>query len=100
MHSHIVFFWLNEPDNPEHLRRFEDGLSHLIKDPRVKDASIGKPAKTSRDVVQNTYDFGLVARFENLADHDAYQTGQHHDEFLAQCKDLWSQVQVYDLEQA
>ncbi len=97
MHTHIVFFWLKDPDNADHRRRFADGLAHLVKDPRVTQSTIGGPAETARDVVENGYDFGLVATFDNLDAHNAYQTGPHHDDFLAQCKDLWARVQVYDL---
>ena len=98
MHSHVVFFWLKEPANLDHQRLFSDGLAHLAKDPRVKEAKVGRPASTSREVVENGYDFGLIFSFETLADHNAYQAGQHHSEFLDRCQNLWSRVQVYDLE--
>ena len=97
MHTHIVFFWLSEPDNQDHRETFQVGLHHLMQDPMVKKFSIGEPAQTSRDVVESSYDFGLIAEFDDLAAHDAYQTSAHHMKFLEVCKPLWSAVQVFDL---
>lgn len=97
MHTHIVLFWLKEPANQDHLCRFENGLNHLMQDERVQEFTIGTPADTSRDVVQNDYTFGVVAKFADLAAHNAYQTGTHHDDFLEQCAPLWARVQVVDL---
>lgn len=97
MHTHIVFFWLKEPNTPSQRDQFKAGLAHLVQDPNVLQATIGEPAATARDVVENGYDFGLVAQFDDLAAHDAYQIGPNHAAFLDMCQDLWSNVQVYDL---
>jgi len=97
MHTHVVFFWLKEPDNQAHRDTFAAGLAHLVKDPNVKGHKIGQPAATQRDVVENGYSFALIAEFDTLAAHDAYQVGTHHDDFLAQCAALWSDVKVFDV---
>lgn len=68
-----------------------------MQDPNVQHSVIGEPAKTSREVVERSYDFGAVVTFKNLADHNTYQVGKHHDEFLEMCEDLWSRVVVYDI---
>ncbi len=97
MHTHIVFFWLNETASAQDRQAFRNGLAHLLQDPKVQSSTIGEPAKTDREVIDNSYDFGIVATFQSLEDHDAYQTGQHHEEFLAACQALWRKVQVYDV---
>lgn len=97
MHTHTVFFWLWKTTTPSQRLAFRKGLEDLLKDPNVRQSTIGEPAKTDRDVVDNSFDFGVVATFDSLEDHNAYQIGHHHDVFLRQCKELWSRVQVYDL---
>lgn len=98
MHTHTVFFWLWKTTSQAQRAEFRKGLQHLLKDPNVRHATIGEPAKTDRDVVDNSYDFGVVAVFDSLEAHNAYQVGRHHEEFLQMCQDLWSRVQVYDLQ--
>ena len=97
MHTHIVFFWLTEPDNQAHRDTFMTGLQRLMQDPMVQKFTIGEPGQTSRDVVESSYDFGLLAEFDDLAAHDTYQKSAHHTHFLQDCKNLWSKVQVYDV---
>jgi len=90
MHTHIVFFWLAEPDNQDHREALKAGVRQLMQDPMVRRSTIGKPAQTSRDVVESGYDVGLIAEFDSLE--------AHHQKFLEDCKTLWSTVQVYDVE--
>ena len=97
MHIHTVFFWLkpNVSDADRHL--FEKGLDKLTLDPEVMQRHIGKPASTHRDVIDNSYDFGISLCFESLDSHNRYQKGEAHQDFLENCMDLWTQVKVYDI---
>ena len=97
MHIHSVFFWLWKTTKPEQLRQFEKDLDMLTRDPNVLERRIGKPAATSRPVIDSSYDYGVVLMFADLASHDAYQAGQAHQAFLKTCASLWSKVQVYDI---
>jgi hypothetical protein len=99
MHIHTVFFWLVENIDDNQRKHFEDGLDQLTRDPNVLDRRIGKPAATDRPVIDSSYDYGVILRFENLASHDKYQTGPDHQAFLDNCAHLWSRVQVYDIEE-
>lgn len=99
MHAHTVFFWLWKTISNEDRRRFEQGLDRLTRDANVRDRHIGKPASTNRAVIDSSYDYGVVLRFDNLAAHDAYQTGHAHQVFLETCADLWSRVQVFDIDE-
>ncbi|MBT4644694.1 MAG: Dabb family protein [Deltaproteobacteria bacterium] len=98
MHIHNVFFWLKEGLDPESSKLFEEGLASLTKIPEVASGSFGKPAETERPVIDNTYDYGLILIFESIADHDQYQDGVIHLEFLAKHAAKWGKVQVYDIE--
>lgn len=98
LHIHTVFFWLWRTISDDDRARFEQELAALTRDPNVLDRRIGKPAVTHRPVIDSTYDYGIVLRFENLDAHDNYQSGQAHQHFLETCASMWSRVQVYDID--
>jgi hypothetical protein len=98
MHIHTVFFWLKDNVSPTQRQQFENGLDLLISDTNILDRKIGTPAATSRDVIDATYDYGIVLMFDSLAAHDRYQASQTHIEFLQNCATMWKRVQVYDIQ--
>jgi len=98
MHIHNVYFWLESDLDQEALNLFEQGLNSLCLDPEIKSGFFGKPAKTDRDVVENSYTYGLVLIFDDLNAHDRYQSGRVHDEFIAEHSSKWIRVVVHDIE--
>jgi hypothetical protein len=95
MHIHNVYFWLKNGQDNE---AFEQGLDSLTHDPGVKSGYFGKPANTNRDVVENSYSYGLVLVFDNLAAHDQYQAGAIHLKFVDKHLSKWERVIVHDIE--
>ena len=94
---HMVYFWLKEPDNQQHRQKFEESIKRFIDgSDYVLMAHIGTPAMTPRAVVDNTYTYDLVVSFQSKEVHDAYQQEQVHLNFIAECKDLWDRVLIYD----
>jgi hypothetical protein len=57
---------------------------------------MGRPAMTPRDVVDNSYDVGLCVIVEDVAGHDVYQDHPLHKQFIAQNKELWERVRIFD----
>lgn len=99
MHIHNVYFWLKEGLTNDEKLSFEGGLSSLCRDSNVTSGQYGPPADTHRDVVDNSYSFGLVLFFNNLAAHDKYQNESlTHDKFIEEHESKWERVVVYDLE--
>ena len=96
MLTHCVFFWLKEGTTVGDKSLFERELASLVGIPGVLDGSFGVPASTDRPVVNRSYSYGLMVKFNDLAGHDAYQVDPIHKEFLKNCSHLWTQVQVYD----
>lgn len=92
-HVHNVYFWLSDGGGDT---SFEQGLADLTNDPNVRAGYFGRPASTSREVVQNDYTYGLTLAFADRAGHDAYQAGQAHLRFLADHANKWDDVVVYD----
>jgi hypothetical protein len=93
---HHVFFWLNEPENAEAARKLTEGLLTLGKIGEVVEIHIGVPAKTQRDVVDNTYSHSLLTIFRDKEDHDLYQVNPIHLKFIEDYGKLWKKVVVYD----
>lgn len=94
---HTVFFWTNEEVSAEDKAAFaKNGLKGLSKISSVYKFYMGPPAKTSEEVIDNSYDFALVCHFKNEADQDAYQVDPIHLKFIEDYKHLWKKVVVYD----
>lgn len=94
---HTVFFWMNENVTDEQKADFaKNGLGELVKVSSIYKSYFGPPAKTPREVVDNSYDFALICHFKNKEDQDAYQVDPIHLKFIEDFKDLWKEVIVYD----
>jgi hypothetical protein len=96
MLTHCVFFWLKEGTSQEEKTTFERGLASLISISGVFHGTFGVPATTDRPVIDRSYSYGLMVKFEDLATQDAYQVDPIHKKFLENCSALWTRVQVYD----
>jgi hypothetical protein len=98
---HVVYFWLNEPENSSQKKQFLNNLKEFIgkmENDYIIDAYIGVPAETNRDVVDNTYQYCLNLGFANKAQHDVYQDHDFHRQFIDKSVHLWKRVLVYDSE--
>lgn len=93
---HHVFFWLKNPDSKDDLEQLIEGLNRLSKATTIKEFHIGKPAGTSRDVIDTTWSVSWLLLFDNKEDQDIYQTDPVHLKFINDCSHLWSKVIVYD----
>lgn len=94
---HNVFFWLKEPDNPKNCLLFETSLQSFLDNSVYKKTSvITKPAQTNREVVDNSYTYGLLVSFETKKEHDLYQEEEAHQQFLKEASHLWNKVQIFD----
>jgi len=98
MHNHNVYFWLKEGLPNSDLIEFEKGLETLTKTSLVISGYYGKPANTSREVVDHTYSYGLTLVFNNTNDHNLYQADPVHLAFVDKNMSKWARVLVYDIE--
>ena len=97
MFVHAVYIWLKE-GTPDAARQqlLADCKTYLSKIPTARHVWAGRPAMTPRDVVDNTYDVGLLVALDDAAGHDVYQEHPLHKEFMARNRPSWKRVQVYD----
>jgi hypothetical protein len=93
---HTVFFWLNENTSTEERIAFESGLVKLGTTPSILKYYYGKPAGTSRDVIDSSYDYAWIVYFPDAASQDEYQNDPIHPDFIENHKHLWKTVKVYD----
>lgn len=94
---HMVFFWMNDPDDEKTIKKFMKGTEAFFKKvDEIKTYHIGTPAGTPRDVVDGSYQVSLVVTFESKEDQDVYQAHQAHLDYIEEYKHLWERVQVYD----
>ncbi len=93
---HHVFFWLKNADAAEDRNKLIEGLTKLSAVKTIKKFHIGKPANTSRDVIDSSYTLSWLLEFANEADQASYQADPVHLKFIEDCSHLWKKVQVYD----
>jgi hypothetical protein len=91
---HMVFFWL-KPETD--VKEFISGTESFFKQvPEIVKYHIGTPAGTERSVVDNSYSVSLVVTFKSKADQDVYQNHPVHMKYVADNKDKWLDVKIYD----
>lgn len=96
---HSVYFWLKEDVSEEENAAFRAGLESLRGIPAAKGLYIGNPAPTpKRPVIEDSYSFGLVVLFDDMAGHDLYQVHPLHKAFLEKFSARWTRVAIYDFE--
>lgn len=97
--AHTVLFWLKEPTNTTVRTKFESELKKLVADSQhITYHHIGSPASTDRPVIDRSYTYCLFVTFSGMEAHDKYQVEPAHKHFLAECKELWEKVVIYDSE--
>jgi Tfp pilus assembly protein PilO len=93
---HHVYFWLKNTGNAEDLSKLLAGLKKLSTVKTIKQFHVGKPASTSREVIDGSYAVSWLTLFDSKTDQDSYQTDPIHLKFIEECSSLWSKVIVYD----
>jgi hypothetical protein len=94
---HTVFFWLKKDLTAEQVAEFRAGVDTLKNIGSAEAVYVGTPAKTAeRPVIDNSYDICLTVLLQDIPAHDAYQAHPIHQEFIANFKDSWDAVKVYD----
>jgi hypothetical protein len=94
---HNVYFTLKD-GSPESTRKLTEACHKYLTshDGGVFFAAGGLVEDLQRPVNQRDFHVGLCVIFKNKAAHDAYQTHPRHLQFIAENKDTWAQVRVYD----
>jgi hypothetical protein len=93
---HHVYFWLKNEGSAEDRAKLLEGLNQLAAVKTIRSFHIGKPAATSREVIDGSYSISWLTVFKNKADQDRYQVDPIHLDFVKNYAHLWNKVIVYD----
>ena len=94
---HTVLFWLKKELAADQVAQFREGLAKLQGIHNAEAVYIGTPAETpERPVIDSSYDYCLTVILKDIPSHDAYQAAPLHQEFIANFKDSWDTVKIYD----
>lgn len=94
--AHMVYFKLNESSKEACDVLIKACQQYLSGHPGTDFFGVGTIADTNRDVVDKGYDVALQLVFKDRASHDAYQVAPLHDQFIAEQKENWAKVRVFD----
>lgn len=95
---HSVYFWLREGSTSEDAEKTIAACrAYLPAIPGIVKMTVGVPAPTQGGPVDASYGVALLIEFTDKAAHDAYDAHPSHQRLIAECRDLWSRVQVYDV---
>jgi hypothetical protein len=98
--DHVVLLWMNEPGNDAVKEKMIATSRAFAREiPGIVSVSVGDAVPSDRDVVDDSFDLGIVIRFKDRAALDAYQKHPAHTkaakEVLAPNA---SRLKVYDIE--
>ncbi len=95
--THVVYFWLANPDSEEDRVAFESSLKKFLENSAyAKTKFIGTPPDASRDIVDGSFTYSLIVTFESAEAQQNYQDEAAHKLFIEESKHLWTKVIVYD----
>jgi hypothetical protein len=95
--THVVYFWLKDPQNTADRKAFETGLRTLFKASKYTRTNfLGTPPKATRDVVDDSFTYGMILTFDSAEAQQAYQSEAVHLVFIEQTKHLVKKFVVYD----
>ena len=97
MLSHDVYFTLKE-NSPKARQELVDACKkYLTKHPGEVFFAAGTLADDlNRPVNDRDFDVGLHIVFKDKASHDKYADAERHKQFIAENKDNWKKVRVFD----
>ena len=94
---HVVYFWLNEPEDNSDREAFETALYTLLENSKyTKTNYVGTPPQATRDVVDDSFTYCLIVTFESAEAQESYQVEPAHLKFIEDGGHLWRKVVVYD----
>ena len=97
MLAHNVFFTLHDNSETARQKLVAACKKYLSGHPGTAFFAVGVLCQELRRPVNDLgYDVALHLVFKTKADQDAYQLAPRHDEFIAENKENWKTVRVFD----
>lgn len=97
MLAHNVYFTLKDDSPSAKNKLLAACRKYLTNHPGTVFFACGVLAESlKRDVNDRIFHVGLHIIFKDQAAHDAYQVAIRHEEFIAENRENWKQVRVFD----
>jgi Stress responsive A/B Barrel Domain len=97
MLAHNVYFTLKDRSEASVKALVAACKKYLVAHPGVVFFACGtREEGLSRPVNDQEFDVSLHIAFETKAAHDTYQDAPLHHTFVAECRDNWAKVRVFD----
>jgi hypothetical protein len=95
--SHDVYFSLKD-NSPAAKQKLVDACKKYLSghEGEVFFATGMRAEEFKRDVNDQGFDVALQIVFKDMKSHDKYQDAKRHLEFIAENKDNWTKVRVFD----
>ncbi|MEI6637970.1 MAG: Dabb family protein [Planctomycetota bacterium] len=100
MLAHSVYFTLKDRTPSAALKLVAGCRQHLTGHSGTKAFAVGTCADYDRQVNDRDYDVALMIVFDSHASHDAYQSAERHNCFIAEHADSWAKVRIFDADLA
>ena len=95
--AHIVYFALKNNSAQAKQKLVDACKKYLSKHPGEVFFAAGTRAEDlTREVNDRDFDVSLHIVFKDKAAHDKYQDAKRHKQFIAENKDNWKKVRVFD----
>ena len=96
--KHVVLCWLKDASKPANLEAVMEASRQLETIALINDIAVGRPVASERDIVDDSFDVGLVVDFRNQQDLEQYLI---HGEHVRRVKEVLApqcqRIQVYDI---
>lgn len=96
MLAHNVYFKLKDSSDAARKKLVAACHKYLADHPGVEFYAAGGVSDLSRPVNDRDWDVALHVVFTDRAAHDKYQVAESHQKFIAENKDGWEKVRVFD----
>ncbi|MBX6314829.1 MAG: Dabb family protein [Isosphaeraceae bacterium] len=97
MLAHNVYFTLKDRSDAAKAGLIDACKRYLTGHPGIVYFACGHLAEAlNRPVNDRDFDVALHIIFDSQAAHDAYQEAPRHQQFVAENKDNWARVRVFD----
>jgi hypothetical protein len=95
--AHVVYFTLKQPSPAAEQKLVDDCRRFLQGIPGIAYFAVGtRVGDLSRPVNVQDFHVGLHVVFHSRKAHDDYQVDARHQQFIAENKETWQQVRVFD----
>lgn len=96
--EHVVLIWLKKPgDKADRARIIEQSHAFKAQIPDIQSLSAGQVLPSEREIVDDSFDVGLVIRFADKAAMDRYEKHPVHQKAVKEVlMPLSKKVVVYD----